>query len=218
MGIDDINRNYSLQTITLEDTGLFNYNGGQSSVYNRLKESSINNLEDLFTQFALKTLDYGKDKLGQNNYIHNEINGIISLLIYKYLGRIPANLNTLLKYKINMDISVSIYSYTSYGFPGDVFKNIDKSSCFADNVDSFYKRLKSCGFDQTACKALIDIAYEERIVDVTLGDFLSNLSLDKIRVKFSKVQRELTPFLNILEIILDFYTKYYKVEPTSHKR
>lgn len=207
-----------LNQITLEDTGLFNYNGGQSSVYNRLKANGINNLEDLFMKFALKQINCGKDKLGKNNYIHDEINGIINLLIYKYLGKIPDNLNVLLDYKINMNISVSIFPYTSYGFPGDVLKNIDNRSFTAERIDSFYKKLKSCGFDQTACKALIDIAHEEQINNISLGEFLYNLDEDKLRKRFEKVQRELIPFLNILGIIVDFYQSYCKVDTSSHKR
>ena len=213
-----LNKSYSLRTISLEDTGLFNYNGGQSSVYNRFQDNGINNLEDLFTKFALKALNYGKDKLGKNNYIHDEINGIINLLIYKYLGKIPDNLNVLLDYKINMNISVSIFPYTSYGFPGDVLKNIDNNSFTAERIDSFYKKLKSCGFDQTACKALIDIACEEKITDISLGEFLCSLDEIRVRKRFEKVQRELIPFFNILNILIDFYQKHCKVDTSSHKR
>ena len=72
----------------------------------------------------------------------------------------------------------------------------------------FYKILKSCGFNQVGVKALIDIAYEQKIEGVTLGEFLSDLSLNVIKDKFSKVPQELTPFLNTLRIIIDFYKNY----------
>ena len=46
-----------LKNITLEDTGLFNYKGKQSTVYNRFIDNNIKTLKDLF------------DKINQNELI-----------------------------------------------------------------------------------------------------------------------------------------------------
>lgn len=68
---------FMLEGITLESTGLFNYKGGQSTVYNRLHDNNITNLKELFLAYDL---DYGKNELKNNHnyYIHNEIDGIIT--------------------------------------------------------------------------------------------------------------------------------------------
>lgn len=206
-----------LRTITLEDTKLFNYKGKQSSVYNRFKDNKINTLKDLFDKYDNHTLKYGLNELNENFYIHDEIEGIITLLKFKYLGIIPEKLKELLNYEINFNFTINISPYSSYGYPGDVFKTVH-SELFPYhnillNVDSFYKVLKSCGFDQSATKALIDIAYEEKTSRTTLGEFLENLSIDKINEKFKRVPQELTPFLNILKIILDYHKEYNKTKP-----
>ena len=86
-----------LHIITLENTGLFNYKGKQSSVYNRFKANKINTQKDLFYIINNNSLNYGNNELNENFYIHDEIDGIISLLKFKYLGIIPEKLNELLK-------------------------------------------------------------------------------------------------------------------------
>ena len=46
---ENMAKNYlEFASINLEDTGLFNYKGGQSSVYNRFKDNGINTLQELF--------------------------------------------------------------------------------------------------------------------------------------------------------------------------
>lgn len=221
MEVDEI----LLKVITLENTGLFNYRGRQSTVYNRLKNNNITNLKELFTLYDSNNLDYGKNELKSNNnyYIHNEIDGIVALLRYNYLGIKNEQLNMLLEYKIHMNFDIRVGNvYHDYGFPGYVchlvYGNKFVSKDVFNQVDEFYKILKSCGFDQTSVKALIDIAYEQKTDNVSLGKFLLNLSLDVIKNRFLKVPQELNPFLNILNIIIDYYKNYDKIKIEVHKR
>lgn len=211
-----------LQITTLEGTNLFNYKGKQSTIFNRFKDNNIKNLKDLFNAYDNNNINYGKNTLGKNYYIHNEINGIISLLRYKYLGILPKSLNHLFEYKINTNHYIRINPYGDYGYPGKIFNNVYGNEYIKPEifsiVDDFYKTLKSCGFDQSATKTLIDIAYEENINDITLGEFLSNLSLKKIEEKLKKVPQELESLLNILHIILDYYNNYYKQKTESHSK
>lgn len=210
-----------LQITALEDTKLFNYKGHQSTVYNRFHENNITNLKELFSSFDKNTINYGKDKLGRNYYIHNEIDGIISLLRYKYLGIVPEKLKELLEFEININYYIRISPY-NYNHPGDVFNAVYQNEFIHPDIfhkiDEFYKTLKSCGFDQSSTKALIDIAYEEQITNTSLGNFLSNISSDKIKEKFKKVSQEYIPFINILNIILDIYKTYQQEQTTSHKK
>lgn len=215
-----------LEIISLEDTKLFNYKSHQSTVYNRLRNNNITNLKELFTSHNNNIINYGKNELKSNHdyYIHNEIEGIISLLKYKYLNIIPIKLKELLNYKINTNHNIIINPYhQKYNHPGNilysVYENplINKSTLNA--IDKFYMILKSCGFNQVGVKALIDIAYQEKINDITLGEFLSNLSIDKIEDKFSNIKPELKPFLNILNIILDYYNNHCKsINSKNHQK
>ncbi len=63
-----------------------------------------------------------------------------------------------------------------------------------EKIDSLYKALKSCGFDLTAVKALVDIAYENKISNVSLGEFLCNLDDETIRKTFDKKQNGIVDF------------------------
>lgn len=94
-----------LNIITIEDTKLFNYKGKQNTVYNRFHDSNIKTLKDLFIAHQNNTINYGKNNNPSNDnyYIHNEIDGIISLLKYKYLRIYPENLKELLNYQININ-------------------------------------------------------------------------------------------------------------------
>ena len=183
-----------LTVITLEDTGLFNYKENTNHVYKIFKNNNIKTLKDLFEKINNNELNYGKneEKINHNYYIHNEINGIISLIKYKYLGIIPSNLNHFLNYQINTS---------------EQFKK----------VDEFYKILKSCGFNQSSTKILIDIAYEENINNITLSEFLSNLQQEQINKKFNKIPQELKPFLNIINILIDYSKNYLENKPTLQK-
>lgn len=207
-----------LTFITLEDTGLFNYKGKQSTVYNRFKDNNIKTLKDLFDKLNNNELNYGKNELKNNHnyYIHNEINGIITLIKYKYLGIIPESLNNLLNYQINANDRITYFHpHPDYGFPGTILNNVYGNEYINEEtlkkINELYKVLKSCGFDQSATKALIDIAYEEKINNISLGEFLSNLSLEKINNQFKKINQELKAFLNILNIILDYYKNHINV-------
>ena len=201
-----------LNTITIEDTKLFNYKGKQNTVYNRFHDSNIKTIKDLFIAHQNNTINYGKNNNPSNDnyYIHNEIDGIISLLKYKYLRIYPENLQELLNYQINFNLKLHISAYSDYGYPGNVIQNKKnlRNKQHIEIINSFYKTLKSCGFNQTATKVLIDIAYEEKIENITLGDFLSTIPMDKIKEKFKKVPQELNSFLNIIKIINNFQEEY----------
>lgn len=219
--IKDNPQNYKL--IRLEDTGLFNYKGGQSTIYNRLHKNNIATLDELFKAHNNNSIDYGKkeDKQNKNYYLHQELDGIISLLKYKYLSIIPDKLKELLNYNINTNYNITIDKYhLKYNRPGDVLYSIPNSIFITEedinSIYEFYMILKSCGFNQVGTKALIDIAYQENINNISLGEFLFNLSPDIIYKRFAKTPQELTPFMNILNIIKDFYSKYYKTK-TPHK-
>lgn len=201
-----------LNIITIEDTKLFNYKGKQNTVYNRFHDSKIKTLKDLFLAHQNNTINYGKNNNPSNDnyYIHNEIDGIISLLKYKYLRIYPENLQELLNYPINFNFKLHINPYSDYGYPEKIIQNKNdiRNKQHIEIIDSLYKTLKSCGFNQTSTKVLIDILYEEKIENITLGNFLSTLSIDKIKEKFKKIPQELEPFLNILRIINDFQEEY----------
>lgn len=201
-----------LNTVTIEDTKLFNYKGRQNTVYNRFHDSNIKTLKDLFLAVENKNLNYGKNNMNTNHnyYIHNEIDGIISLLKYKYLRIYPDNLEELLNYQINFNFNIYISPYSDFGYPGNVFKSIDNNTekNIKENILSFYKILKSCGFNQTATKVLIDIAYEKQLTNITLSEFLSTLSVSRIKELLKKVPGEVQPFINILRIINDFQEEY----------
>lgn len=204
-----------LEFINLENTGLFNYKGKQSTVYNRLKNNNISTLKELFDLYDSNLIDYGKNELKYNYYIHNEIDGIVALLKFRFLGIKSDNLKKLLDYKIHMNFNINIDDvHVKYGYPGDVCYSVYGNKFILENIfnriDEFYCVLKSCGFDQIGVKALIDIAYYQKIDDVSLGEFLSNLSLDMLKDRFLKVPQELKIFLNILSIIDDFYKSYDK--------
>ena len=218
----------SFKDVLLEDTGLFNYIGGQSHVYNRFKEVGINTVGDIFANIKPNSFIYVKDQVQGNmsynygnRYVKEEINGIISLIKYKYANEVSESLKVILETTIDMDINLNLKpAYWRRMYPGDVFKvvNQETSSPTKEKIDLLYKLLKSCGFDLTGVKALIDIAYKNKISDVSLGEFLCSLDEEVISERFSKKQKELIPFLNILEILVDFYQTYCKVDTSSHKR
>ena len=201
-----------LHITTIEDTNLFNYKGRQNIAYNRFHDSNLKTLNDLFIANQNNTINYGKNNMPSNHnyYIHNEIDGIISLLKYKYLKIYPENLKELLNYQINFDFNIYISPYSDYGYPGNIFKSINKDipKSIKETIFSFYKILKSCGFNQTQTINLIDIAYKKHLTNITLGTFLSTLSPFEITETLRKVPAEIQPFLNILNIIKDFQEEY----------
>lgn len=75
-----------------------------------------------------------------------------------------------------------------------------------NNVNELFRLLKSCGFNLTCSKALIDYAYNKKVKEEKLGDFLLNIDLNEIKQHFNKVSNDYTLFLNIYNII----TRYYK--------
>lgn len=214
-----------LETTYLEDTGLFNYKNHQSTVYNRLHDNNITTLKELFKAHDNNEINYGKNELKSNNnyYIHNEIKGIISLLKYKYLGIVPQQLQELLNYKINTNYYININPYHKlYTRHEDVLYSITRTQSIDKKniniIHEFYMILKSCGFNQVGTKTLIDLAYEKNINNISLGEFLSELSLEDIQKKFSNTPQELKPFLNILNIIKDFYHNHYQPIPPNNKK
>lgn len=205
-----------LSIIKLEDTGLFNYAGGQSTVFNRLSDNNIKTLKQLFYKSQIR---YGYPKMGDNYYIYDEIDGIIRLLKYKYIGIYPEQLKELLEFKVDTCLTITTSS-TDYGFPGKIFnaiiRNKNTSHLAYSYIHEFYKTLKSCGFNQTCSKALMDIAYYQKISDVTLGEFLYNLDLEEVKQVFGKVPQEYPVFVNILNILVYFYNN--EIKNNSHKK
>lgn len=198
-----------LKNILIEDTGLFNYKGGQSGIYNRLKESNVNTLQDLFQKHSLGELEYGVNRLADNNYIHNEMNGIIRLLSYEYLNEESINLNECLNTIINAHYAVNVSQYPT-GYPGEIFKAVIRKeyprSAAYNDVNNMFMLLKSCGFNLTCCKVLIDYAFYKKIKGEKLGDFLINIDLNEIKPYFNKGVNDYIVFFNTYNIL----TKYYK--------
>lgn len=205
-----------LSSIKLEDTGLFNHTGGQSTVFNRLINNNIKTLKQLFDE---NQIQYGPNKMGDNYYIYDEIDEIIRLLKYKYIGVYPEQLKELLEFKVNTCLMIATSSI-DYGFPGKIFnaliRNKNTRHLAYAYINEFYKTLKSCGFNQTCSKALMDIAYSQKITGVTLGDFLSNLDLEEVKQLFAKVPQEYPVFVNILNILVYFYNN--ETKNNSHQK
>lgn len=207
-------RDYSgLANILIKDTELFNYQGGHSAAYNKFAEQGIKTLQELFEKYDARKVYYGNDKMASNgnSYIHSEIEGIIKLLRYKYLGIEPDNLKEVLNHKINANYTVRP-DRKDYGFPGVVFNAIYRNNRIYSEISSsfneLYKILKMCGYNQTGTKALIDIAYSKQVNNISLGEFLANIDMEEARHTFSKVSNEYSVFLNTTVIILDYYKKY----------
>ena len=217
-----------LNLITLEDTSLFDYKGNQSTVYNRLKEQGINTVGDVFTKvtpnmfdsigeyaFGNKSYDYG------NRFVKEEIWGIITLIRYMYADEVSCWFKQLLESNVDMVLPKPLsHHYVSYGFPGDVFKAIDSDIPQESiaRIDFLYKVLKSCGFDKTAVKSLIDIAYERGITNTSLGEFLCSLDVETLEAKFERMQRKYGPFIVILDTIKRFYKIHCKNEKSSYNK
>jgi len=212
--------------IKIKDTGVINCIGNQSSVYSRLLANNIQTLKELFEMNDARIIDLGNDSLKENQYIHAEVNGIIRLLQYKYLGLTSDELNTLLNYEINTyPIKLQPHEYKK-GQPGNIFKKIyyqfyDSSMFFSETmVGELYKVLKYCGFNQTSVKALIDIAFQKGIKNTTLGEFLMTIDSDDIRETFHMRPQEAIYFINIKTILIDYYKKHIQTLNTdySYKR
>lgn len=206
-----------LSIIKLEDTGLFNYVGGQSTAFNRLSDNNIRTLKELFEK---KQIQYGTAKMGDNYYIYDEIDGIIRLLKYKYIGVYPEGLDALLQFKVDTSLTV-INTSVDYGFPGKIFNTVIRRTypkhIAYEYVNEFYRTLKSCGFDQSSTKALMDIAYLKKVNNITLGDFLLNLNQEEVKEVFSRIPREYNVFVNILNIIVHFYNNNMKLNSPKIK-
>ncbi len=205
-----------LSIIKLEDTGLFNNKGGQSTVFNRLTDNNIRTLKQLFNN---QNIEYGTNKMGDNYYIYDEIDGIIRLLKYKYIGVYPEQLKELLEFKVNTYLTI-ITTSPDYGFPGKIFnaiiRNKNTRHLAYPYVNELYKTLKSCGFNQSSSKALMDIAYSKKVNNITLVQFLSSLDLEEVKQVFLKVPQEYPVFINILNILVHYYNT--ETKNISHKR
>lgn len=210
----------SFSNIKLEDTGLFNYKGGQSSVYNRLRDNNITTLQELFEADDLNRIEYRNDKVGQNFYIHSELKGIIRLLRYKYLNEYSYDLITLLDYK-PVNVFAIRLNQVDYGYPGYIFNQCIRSKSKISSIFDFYRVLKQCGFDQSGVKAVLDLIYLKNSHEVslctfckidieaeTLVELLSQIPLEKIKKVFSKVPNEYVVFINVLTLLLDCYKNY----------
>lgn len=194
--------------IMIENTGLFDYKGGQSGVYNRIKESKVDTLQDLFRSHDLKKIDYGVKKLNDNNFLHNEIDGIISLLRYKYLNENNDVLTNCLNSEINGYYTVGVSNYPT-GFPGEIFKAVIRrsypKSIAYESANEMFFLFKSCGFNLTCTKALMDYAFAKKVKDITLGEFLLSIDLNEIKFLFSKVKNDYDVFVNLYNILTSYY-------------
>lgn len=149
---DNMKKEYlELSNIRLEDTGFFNYKGGQSSVYNRLVDNNIKTLRDLFIADDLDQIEYGNDKLGQNFFIHSELKGIIKVLRYKYLNEKSDKLINCLNYKPVNTLLLSL-NKIDYGYPGYVFNYTIRHEVKENSILEFYKVLKQCGLINSVLK------------------------------------------------------------------
>lgn len=197
------------KNILIEELGLFDYKGNQCGIYNRLKESGVNTLQDLFQKYSSRKLKYGDNKLGDNKYIHNEMDGIINLLKYEYLNEESIELNEYLNTIINAHYRITVSSYPT-GFPGEIFKAVMRNnyptSIAYNDVNNLFRLFKSCGFNLTCSKALIDYAFYKQIKEEKLGDFLRGVDVNEIKHFFAKVPNDYILFLNIYNIL----DKYYK--------
>ena len=216
-----MNKDYSnVSNIRLEDTGLFNYKGGQCSVYNRLIFSKIRTLKDLFEADDLNKIEYGNDKVGQNFYIHAELKGIIKLLRYKYLNEKSDELINSLNYRPVNNLVLHL-NQIDYEHPGYVFDYVVRHHVKVNSIYEFYKILKQCGFDQFCTKAIIELIYMKqlnqdslnsfqlvKIPDATLGELLSQIELEDVKKIFSKIPNEYPVFINILNTLLEYYKNY----------
>lgn len=78
-----------LDKITLENTGFFNYKGGQSTLYNRLKKEKIDNLQELFSK-GITDINLGSKTINDNLFLREELEGIVALLKLKYLNELSS--------------------------------------------------------------------------------------------------------------------------------
>ncbi len=194
-------------SITLEDTGLFNYKGRQSTTYNILTYNGITNLCQLFTMDDNNEIKMPGSVISGNFYIHDELKGIILLLRYKYLGE--DKLSNLLNKKIDTK-EIRVYgNHVTYGYPGDVFKGIYygylRENSQYINMMKLYKILKKCGFDQSNVKAIMDDIALNELDEIVLGEYLLNIDLECMSKICSKVKKEYTVLVNKLVILLDCY-------------
>lgn len=193
-----------LESIKLEDTGLFNYNGGQSTVYNRLKDNQVDNIKDLFSQ-EISTINIGK-ALNNNLFIKEEIEGISSLLRWKYLSETTNSFLENLNYVIP-GIYIIDYGIIDYKNPGYTFKLIFG---YYKNRPQFvvflelYRALKKCGLDIYLVKALLDDIIINDKKDITLAEYFSKLNPDEIINRLHNNPREQEVFLNIIHIIKSY--------------
>lgn len=155
----------------------------------------------------LRKLEYGANILEDNNCIHNEMNGVINLLSYKYLNIESTMLNECLNTIINAYYKVTVSEYPT-GLSGEIVKAVIRKgypiSVAYNDVNNLFKLLKSCGFNLTCCKALIDYAFYKKIKAEKLGEFLINVDVNEIKSFFDKVLNDYIVFLNIHSILNKF--------------
>ena len=99
----------SVLNIRLIDTGLFNCNSGNSPVYNILINNGIKTLKELFKMDDLNKINYGSDKENENFSIHSEIDGIITLLRYKYFNHYLHRWFSIIKIDINIFSEIIVF-------------------------------------------------------------------------------------------------------------
>lgn len=185
--------------IKLEDTGFFDL-GSRSSVYNRLKANGINHLDELLER-NLETFDWGKNHFNDNYFVHDEIEGVISLLKFKYLGIQTSALETHLNFILNPGILEGKVTKNRVGSPGYVFYHLiyrQKGEPEYYNGLAIFQALKGCGFDFVMTKALLDHIYSHNIKNITLKEYFMNLNEFEIIPAFFQNPKEGNVFLHVL--------------------
>jgi len=209
-----------ISNIFIEDTGLFNYKGNQSSVYSRFKNNNIKTIKNLLDLYDKKELDYGKDRLNDNYYIHSEIEGIIRLIKYKYINEKSNIIEELLNFKIKTDFFPFVISYDT-GRPGKILRSaqngINKDE-ICNYINSLYKTLKSLGFNQTCTKFIIDYSFKNRLTNISIKELLEKINLDCIEEYFSYNPNEFIIFNNINRILLNYINNIIDKENENIKK
>lgn len=215
--LKEVSKNYlEYKDFLLSDTGFFDYKNNQSSVYNRLSDNDINTLKELFDKDDENDINLGKTKLNNNFFIDEEVKGMIRILRYKYLNEVNEELSDLFNYEIKTDFYMNFTPYVNRNRNGKVF---DLLIYYPENIKdaypyilSFYKTLKSCGFEQYTCKVLIDYAYFNKVNNISLGEFLLSLDLNSLKSEFGKRPRVYGPFINVYSTLIKYYKENVKVK------
>lgn len=203
----------------LEDTHLFNYLNEQSFSYNYFKEKGINTIRDLLNYTTNNKISESQSLSAtyNNNILFpaNELNGIVDLIKYAYMGVKTKRFEYLFKETITsnnwkIDLSKSNDSLYLLNIYNRALKDKDKRPVTYNNIINTLGLFKCFGFDQTAVKTLIDIAYDQKLDNMPLGEFLDRLDEETLNKYFTVSKLEYNTFINILTIVKKYYKEIKK--------